>query len=684
MLGMIHRFTELLPHKPKVEEICNHIVRVIIEESDFENCSIVLWDAEQEFLSLAAAYGMDDMSGEAGSFPYHRSLRFNSREEIALQAFHKKCAFFIEDTAKHPIPTKPDAVIQPGALICLPLLDVGVINLSRSTPCSIPKAARHNWNLLSSIISHIIMNAILQQHLTDNNQQLRFDVDEKRQALEQKSQQLMAANSFLEKVVEEAPQGLCLLDARGKIIRINKTLLKLQGDQSRDLLGRSPAVFVLQPAMYHELWQRMDATGEARLLDTVMLKTGGERYMANIFLNRLQDDSGSALGHLLIIEDITESKAVAETLMRAEKLSAMGTMVGGVAHDFNNLLTTIMGNTQLLLHQNPSGEIRQRLQNIEMAVRDGAHTIRRMQNFTRLDKECLAPPAVVDATVIIDDALELTKPRWKNSMEKLGCSIELHRDLEPGCYVPIHASDLREVLTNLIFNAVDAMPRGGTLTLMSRHDEDWVVIDVVDTGVGMDEEAQRKIFDPFYTTKGVTNSGLGLSVSYSLVSRYGGELSVRSQAGKGSLFQIRLPFSALDALSTPPQESTSLAFPRKLLVVDDEEDILGLVQDMLLIAGHEVTIAHDGQKAMELIEKGEFDIVFTDLGMPYVNGWNIAKKVKETRPEVPVVLLTGWGAQYEGENLESQGVDLVLPKPVTFKQLVSAIQQCFDASSSQL
>lgn len=682
VLGLIHRFTELLPHKPTVKEVCEHLVRVMIEETDFENCSVVLWDTEQGFLSLAAAYGMDDLLNEAKGFPYHRNLRFNSREEIAVRAFHTKTPCFVEDTGKEPIASKPDAVVKPGSLICLPLMDLGVMNLSRTAPRVISTLEKHNWLLISNIVGNVILNAFLQQHLTDSNERLQCDVDQKTSALELKSQQLMAANSFLELIIDDAPQGLCLLDAKGKITRINRTLEELQGDHDRDLLGRRPGIFFGRPAVFEEMLVRASVSGVERLHDEIMVRTGGERYSANVFLKRLHDGFGSILGHLLIIEDITDSKAIADKLMRAEKLSALGTMAGGVAHDFNNLLTTIMGNTQLLLHQDPGADIRQRLQNIEMAVRDGAHTIRRLQSFTRLDKSHLTPPMAVDVSNIIVDAAELTRPRWKNSMEKHGCTIEFCKELQSDCWASVHASDLREVLTNLIFNAIDAMPEGGTLTLRSEQQKDLVIIEVIDTGTGMDEVVQRKIFDPFYTTKGVSNSGLGLSVSYSLLTRYGGEITVQSQVGKGSRFRIQLPAAEGDSLEILSHEAMSFIPPRRLLVVDDEEEVLGLVQDMLEMAGHQVTAVHDGQRALQLIELGDFDMVFTDLGMPSINGWLIAKKVKELRPDVPVIMITGWGAQYEGQNLDSQGVDMVLSKPVSYRQLVAAIEQCFKAATT--
>jgi CheY-like chemotaxis protein len=198
----------------------------------------------------------------------------------------------------------------------------------------------------------------------------------------------------------------------------------------------------------------------------------------------------------------------------------------------------------------------------------------------------------------------------------------------------------------------------------------------------MDSEVQRKIFDPFYTTKGVTNSGLGLSVSYSLLNRYDGEITVYSEVGKGSRFQIQLPAAESDGIEAST-ETISLTPPRKLLVVDDEEEVLNLVRDMFEMAGHQVTAVQDGERAIELLKQAEFDMVFTDLGMPGINGWVVAKKAKEIHPMVPVVLITGWGAQYDGQNLQSQGIDLVLPKPVSYKQLVAALEQCCNALATQ-
>jgi PAS domain S-box-containing protein len=683
VLGMIHRFTEHLSQQPGVKEICNYLVRVIIEETDFENCSIALWDAQKDCLTLVAAYGLDDLLGESTDIEYHHNLNFTSQDDVAIRVFASKEPAFIEDVFKNPIPSKINSVIQPGILICMPLMDLGIVNLSSSEPRTFGRQQRRSWILLTNIMGHLILEADLHEHLRERNHRLQLDADQKRAALARKSQDLLAANSFLELVINNAPQGVCLLDNDGRIFRTNHSMEKLQGEADTDLVGRSPAVFFHQPGLFEGSFRKVSTTGVEQLKDILLIRSSGQTYPADVFLNRLIDDTGKVMGHLLVIDDMTEKKTIADQLLRAEKLKALGTMAGGVAHDFNNLLSTILGNTQLLLLKIDDEENRRRLKNIEMAVHDGAHTVRRLQGFTRLDAHT-TQPSVVDVRQIIDDVVELTRPRWKNALEKTAHSIQLSKQLEDQCLVAMHASDLREILTNLIFNAVEAMPEGGVLTLKTHRQDQAVLIEVGDTGVGMSEEVQTKVFDPFYTTKGISNSGLGLSVSYSLANRYGGDLRVTSKRGKGSVFTIQLP--AADPQTQKPEhpETVSNKSSRKLLVIDDEIDVLNLFRDMLQVAGHQVIAAHDGRQALELIEKCDFDLVFTDLGMPDINGWDIAKKVKQCKQHIPVILVTGWGAQFEGQDLSSQGIAMVISKPLGYEKLLAAIDKSLAGDSARL
>ena len=280
----------------------------------------------------------------------------------------------------------------------------------------------------------------------------------------------------------------------------------------------------------------------------------------------------------------------------------------------------------------------------------------------------------VDVAEAVKDVVELTKPRWKNFMERSGHKIEIVMDLAPKCSAAINISDLREVLTNLVLNAIDAMPDGGVLTFKTRCSGENTTIDLSDSGIGMTREIADKIFDPFYTTKGVGNSGLGLSVSWSLIGRYGGDIQVKSKPGKGTTFILRLARAEAPKAQAAVAKSEGKSAYRLLLVEDDPE-ILNILRDMLRLKGHKVVATADGQKALDLIGKEKFDLVLTDLGMPSVSGWEIAKRVKEASPETPVVMITGWGAQFEEEDLAGRGVDLMLAKPLSWDKLLGSIEK---------
>ena len=246
------------------------------------------------------------------------------------------------------------------------------------------------------------------------------------------------------------------------------------------------------------------------------MNSAGEAYLADINLVRLLDEDRS-VGYLLVIEDITRKKAFSDKIIQSEKLAALGTMAGGVSHDFNNLLMAILGHIQLILPRIEDEEIRRRLQNIEKAVYDGSNTVRRLQRFTERERDPKATASTIDIEEAVKDVVELTRPRWKNLMERSGRTMEIRTDLQQNCFAAINASDLREVMTNLLLNAIDAMPQGGTITFRSRCQGEQVTLEVIDTGIGMTKDIAEKIFDPFFTTKGIGNSGLGLSVSWSLI-----------------------------------------------------------------------------------------------------------------------------------------------------------------------
>ncbi|WP_170161625.1 hybrid sensor histidine kinase/response regulator [Desulfosoma caldarium] len=477
------------------------------------------------------------------------------------------------------------------------------------------------------------------------------------------------ARKVLFEVFRLSPYGLGVLDAQARFVMANDVLDSwLSGTAEAKAESLFEDCEVLRRLVF-----RAQSAGSAREADTTAVDGQGRRFSVSVTLASLDPPLEHGANFLLIMEDITEKKAYSQQLLRTEKLASLGTMAGGVAHDFNNILMTILGNTQLL-HKELSKadpQVRRRLQNIEKAVLDGAHVVRRLQVFTGKDSGVSKSEEKTLIHEAVHDVLELTRPRWKNALEKQGRRVEIVKELSSNACAAINAADFREVLTNLVFNAIDAMPHGGVLRFRSYEEEDQVVLEVTDTGVGMDEPTQKRIFDPFFTTKGACNSGLGLSVCAGLIQRWSGHLGVRSAPGKGTTVTLRLPAARTQACRPAiPKAGPVQSMRKRLLVVDDDREVLELLGDMLRLMGHTVTALHDPRRALEMLVAQPFDLVLTDLGMPDVNGWEVAACAKKHQPKVPVILVSGWGSQYEDEDLKDRGVDFVCSKPLSYQKLL--------------
>ncbi len=355
----------------------------------------------------------------------------------------------------------------------------------------------------------------------------------------------------------------------------------------------------------------------------------------------------------------------------AERLRALGEMASGVAHDFNNMLGVILGRTELLISRLSPEEraARADLQVIRQAALDGAETVKRLQVFSGVAR--LPQQGVADVARVLRDAVELTRARWKDAARRRGVAIEMV--VEAGDCPPVAASppELREVLVNMIFNAVDAMPHGGRITLRSWASGQRVFISVSDTGVGMTEAVRSKIFEPFFTTKGARGSGLGLSASYGIISRLGGTISVDSAPYQGTTFTIELP-AGEPTSATPPPAPVRPA-PLNLLLVDDEPQMLRTSKMMLEVEGHRVTAVPSGAAALDALAARRFDAVLTDLGMPEMNGLQLAERIRARGLTLPILLITGWGLELETERVQEAGITDVLPKPFDGDQLRAAL-----------
>jgi CheY-like chemotaxis protein/anti-sigma regulatory factor (Ser/Thr protein kinase) len=366
-----------------------------------------------------------------------------------------------------------------------------------------------------------------------------------------------------------------------------------------------------------------------------------------------------------------------EQLLQAEKLRAVGEMASGVAHDFNNALAAILGNTQLLLYTIHDEELKETLKIIEKVAKDSSQTVRRLQDFTRkrVHQELLK----VDINSIIKDSIEITKPKWKDEAQSRGICIEMVPNLEEVPYVSGNASELREVVTNMIFNAMEAMPEGGKIEIRTFKKRRDVSIQISDTGIGIAEEAKKKIFEPFFTTKPFTNTGLGLSMSYGIVKRFGGEIEVESEVGRGTTFTIMLPIREEEKEEGAPPLTIKEGRKARILVIDDEEFVRSILSRTLAQANHQVTLAEDGEKGVQLFKEGKFDIVLTDLGMPGVSGWEVCRMIKEMSPHTPVGMITGWGVEESRSKMEEYGLDFFISKPFDFNQILNVVAETMES-----
>jgi GAF domain-containing protein/ActR/RegA family two-component response regulator len=368
-----------------------------------------------------------------------------------------------------------------------------------------------------------------------------------------------------------------------------------------------------------------------------------------------------------------ELAAAQDQLIRTEKLRALGEMATGVAHNFNNLLTPVLGWAQLLLKTVDDPKLRNWLQAIEQAATDGARTVQRIQEFSRVRRD--QPFVPVDLNRVIQESLELTQPRWREEAQSRGAAIQTVTALRPVPSVAGDPVELREAIINLILNAVDAMPRGGTLTLTTEEAQDRALVTVSDTGVGMSDQVKRRLFDPFFTTKGPSGTGLGLSMTYGIVSRHGGVIWVESAEGKGSTFRLSFPIGQV-AEGRAPSDQAPPEPALRCLVVDDQAQVREVLRDILTVAGHQAVLESDGAEAIARFRAEPFDLVLVDLAMPGLNGFQVARAIKEHDPTVPILMITGWGVELSPEELEAHGVDRVLSKPLRLDDVLAAVAAC--------
>jgi CheY-like chemotaxis protein/anti-sigma regulatory factor (Ser/Thr protein kinase) len=363
-------------------------------------------------------------------------------------------------------------------------------------------------------------------------------------------------------------------------------------------------------------------------------------------------------------------------------LRVLGQMASGIAHDINNALSPAALYVQSMRDQDASLSERskEQLAIVQRAIEDVASTVGRMREFYRRE-DSSSHHVPVDVNKAIEHVIVLTEARWNNMAQERGAVINVRAELSPDPPLIMGIeSELRDALTNLILNAVDAMGEGGTLTLRSRvHERGKVCIEVIDTGAGMDESTRQRCLEPFFTTKGERGTGLGLAMVYGMVERHFGEIEVHSAVGSGT--RVSLWFSAASAgqiaeMSGPHRAAAALR-PQRVLIIDDDPLILTALREILEGDGHTVVSAESGEQGIATFLESQlqslpFSVVITDLGMPQIDGRKVAAAIKSVS-SVPVVLLTGWGHRMQDERIDH--IDRVLSKPPKVSELRAVLAE---------
>jgi CheY-like chemotaxis protein len=314
--------------------------------------------------------------------------------------------------------------------------------------------------------------------------------------------------------------------------------------------------------------------------------------------------------------------------------------------------------------------VREPLELLRRVVIDSAASVRRIQSVARAQKS--GPAAVFDLAIAARESLEVTRPRWRDEAQARGIDYRIEEAAPEGLWIAGQASEMREALMNLVLNAIDAMPGGGPLRIEGEAVEGRVWLRVRDDGIGMTPEVARRAFDPFFTTKGELGTGLGLAIVYGVVQRHGGGISVETHPGRGTCFVLNFPLAAApDAASGIPAPPAARSL--RVLVVDDERPVGRLCATLLETGGHTVLVAEDGPSALALARAHSPDVVMTDLGMPGMNGWALSAALREEFPQLPIILVTGWGDMLDPQQIAAHGIVRILTKPYSLADLLESV-----------
>ncbi|MDQ7781764.1 MAG: PAS domain S-box protein [Desulfomonilaceae bacterium] len=486
--------------------------------------------------------------------------------------------------------------------------------------------------------------------------------------------------SRYKELFESVSDPVFINDYQGNLLEVNEGACQLT-EYARDQLLHMPIRHLVRPDQLQIVADVLDDVrrGETVQFELDFMNRRGQPIPFE-FRSRCITYHGRPAA-LSVARDLSIRRKLEETLIRTERLTAVGEMATGVAHNFNNLLQMIMGAAQAALSRLDSGKIgkcREPIVTILRSCDRGTDIVRRIRDFTHGGREETLEARGFNVGEVVKEAVELTKPLWENLPDTPNYDVRVDGFGESFVYG--RPSEIYEVLVNLIKNAFDAMPEGGALNVSSYSDDGKVYLTVSDTGQGIPKENLQRVFEPFFTTKGSKSSGLGLSSSYGLVKKHHGDIMVESSVGKGTTFTVVLP--AATRPDAAPDEAGVIGAHRniKLLLIDDEINILKSMEMYFEDGEMEVVTALGGAAGLQEFFRGRFDAILCDMSMDGMNGLEIAEGVKQyceehNIPKPAFLIHTGWYERIDPQELEEKGVDRVVTKPVRYEEILQIIRQ---------
>jgi len=480
-------------------------------------------------------------------------------------------------------------------------------------------------------------------------------------------------------IFESARDGMIVLDSSGHVVAASETVCALFALSHDEMMGKTAAdLFTLSLDEIAACCQEDVYGGEGTSVVGQALPSRGEPLPVELRGSRIT--YGGQVHLLVLITDISERIQAQEALIQSERLSALGQMAGGIAHDFNNILVSILGYTQMAIDDIESHPERltEDLTQIEAGARDAADAVSRLQALYR-DTDDRSDFVPIQLDEILMDALALNRPRWKDIPQLQGVTYRIETQLRHPAMVLGNPGELRRVLSNLLINAIDAMPEGGVLSFESAQSESEAWISIRDTGVGISPEIQQRVFEPFYTTK--KSSGLGLAVCANIVRRHSGSIQLESKPGEGTCITVRFPIFR-PGRPVPVESRVAAAQPMRplaVLVIDDEPHVRAILARVLERQGHTVSAVSNGHDGLAALAQGRYDLLICDLGMPELPGSVVMQRARAIAPHIPIILATGWGETITPDQLKQMRASALLSKPFGQEDVRRAVAQAVQA-----